>query len=208
MKLYHGKGSCSIAVRAALTLAGIDHQVIPVDYANPTDEFLAASPLGKVPALDTGTDALIEGAAINLWIAANNPGAALMPALDTAEGADALRWLLFAYATVHPAWHRAFFTARYVADPAHQEGVRQLAEDEVFRYFELVNAQLEKHAYVAGDQLTLADLYLGVTIHWEGALSKKLTDAMPALLAYRNRVAADPRLVALFHEEFGLYEAA
>ena len=145
MKFFHGKGSCSLAVRAALALTGKEFDTEFVDTSNPSADLLRVNPLMKVPALETEGEALLEGAAINLWLDAQHPEAKLMPPLDSLEGARALRWLLFGYATLHPAWHRAFYPARYVTEASAAEGARDIAEAEVFKYFGMIAEQLHKH---------------------------------------------------------------
>lgn len=201
MKLYHIPGTCSLAVEAMLHIAGIPHETVKLALLEENADHKAVSPLGKVPALDTGAQALVEGAAINLWLSARHPETGMMPDLGSPEGAEALRWLIFGYATIHPAWSRVFMPARYVADPAHADGVRAVAEADLHRYFGLVAEQVRDGGFVAGPVLTLADLYLGVCLHWEVHLERKLTDAYPELRAYLSRVKADPRLATLYGDE-------
>lgn len=202
MKLYHIPGTCSLAVEAMLQIAGIPHETVKLALFEDNAAHKAASPLGKVPALDTGEHALVEGAAINLWLSARHPDTQMMPDLASHEGAQALRWLMFGYATIHPAWSRVFMPSRFVVDAAHEDGVRAMAEADLHKYFALVADQVRDGGFVAGPALTLADLYLGVCIHWEMHLKKKLTDAYPELASYLSRIKADPRLVSLYGDEF------
>lgn len=202
MKLYHIPGTCSLAVEAVLRIAGIPHETVNLALFEVSEAHRAVSPLGKVPALDTGDQALVEGAAINLWLSARHPETGLMPDLASDAGAQALRWLIFSYATVHPAWSRIFMPSRFVTDPAHEAGVRTKAEADLHTYFGLIAAEVRDGGFVAGPELTLADLYLGVCLHWEIHLERKLTAAFPALAAYLDRLTSDPRLAALYGAEF------
>lgn len=202
MKLYHIPGTCSLAVKAMLELAKVQHETVTLALFEKSEEHLASSPLGKVPALDTGETSLVEGAAINLWLAARHPETGMMPNLSTDTGAQALRWLMFCYATIHPAWSRVFMPSRFVADESHEAGARALAEADLLKYFALVADQVRNGGYIAGPQLTLADLYLGVCIHWQIHLSRKLTDVYPELATYLERVVSDRRIAEFYQSEF------
>ncbi|VAW06006.1 hypothetical protein MNBD_ALPHA07-429 [hydrothermal vent metagenome] len=202
LDFFHLNSSCSTAVKAALAVADEPHNLIPVDLGAKTEAFLKANPQGKVPAILTGDAALFEGGAINLWISARNPDAGLMPPLNSTEGAEALKWLFFAYATIHPVWVRLFFPDRF-ADSSAKESVLAKARDDLFQHYAMINAQVEKTPFIAGEALSLADLYLAATIHWEQALEGKLTEKFPALMQHRDRVIAQPGVKEAFSGEFG-----
>ncbi len=203
---YHLPSSCSVAVKAALAATGEEHTQITVDLASKSEAFLAANPLGKVPALVVNGQALTEGGAINLWLSARHPDAGLMPDLASPEGAEALKWLFFAYASLHPVWVRIFYPERFGGDEG-KAMARKLAVKELLRLYALVAAQLEDSAFIAGDTLSLADLYLAATIHWEGQLEDALTARWPVLADHRDRVRTHPGIARGFAGEFG-YAAA
>ena len=202
MKLYHIPGTCSLAVEAMLQIANIPHDTVSLALFEENAEHRDASQLGKVPALDTGDQSLVEGAAINLWLSARHPESGMMPDLASDEGAQALRWLIFGYATIHPAWSRVFMPSRFINDPDQESAVKSIAEADLHKYFGLVADQVRDGGFVAGPELTLADLYLGVCLHWEVHLAEKLTEAYPELASYLSRVKADPRLATLYGDEF------
>ena len=205
LDFYHLPSSCSVAVKAALAATGTPHKVIAVDPAKKSKDFLAVNPLGKVPALVSQGQALTEGGAINLWLAARHPEAGLMPDLASAEGAEALRWLFYVYATLHPIWVRLFFPQRFCAE-GDTEAALQLAEADLFTTYEQIAARLASHDFVAGERLSLADLYLAATIHWESKVDGRLTTRWPQLAAHRDRVRAQPGVMAGFAGEFGYPE--
>ncbi|QDD96947.1 Glutathione S-transferase (plasmid) [Roseomonas mucosa] len=69
---------------------------------NRTPEYLALNPEGKVPTLLIDDRPLTEVAAILFYLARSFPGAGLLP--QDAEGeAQAVSWMSFAAATLHPA---------------------------------------------------------------------------------------------------------
>lgn len=178
--LYHASHSCSLAVKAALAATGIDFKTKIVsfndgDHLKP--DFLKINPLGKVPAIDIDGQVLTEGAAINLYLADSYPHAQLMPEEGSFEKADALKWLQFMYATLHPPFARVFAPERYGSE---QDSIKQLAEKEIHKLLNIVDQQLSNHTFLIGEQMTLADLYLMTVIHWEGVLTK------PIIASYKN----------------------
>ena len=92
--------------------------------------------------------------------------------------------------------------SRFVSDPAHEEGARRIVEADLHKFFGLIADQVRGGDFVAGPRLTLADIYLGVCIHWEAHLERKLTVAYPELAKYIDRIKCDPRLAALYGQEF------
>ncbi|MFC1235118.1 glutathione S-transferase family protein [Vibrio sp. F74] len=206
-KLYHGAGTCSLAVKAALTLTDTPFETQVMDLANGEhfqDEYIVISPLSKVPALVIAQNSenyvLTEGAAILLYLSSQFPDAHLMPKSDTLAYAEALKWFQLLYATVHPHWSRLFFPERYSNDA---DRVRELSEAELHKVYSLIDAQLGKHNYIAGDRLSLADLYLMVTVHWQGALKTSLSSRYPNIEAYQARIYEEPTIGSLYKTEFG-----
>ena len=86
---------------------GIDYEMELVDIRsaerNDTAEFLAASPMGKVPALVDGEAALAESAAICLYLADRYAGGTLAPPIDSPDRGRFLYWLMYTPAVVEPA---------------------------------------------------------------------------------------------------------
>ena len=204
--LYHIPGSCSLAVKAALTLIGTDYSTRRLDLAKGehlTEAYKRINPLNRVPALamnqQEDADVLTEGSAILLYLASRFPEAELMPEPGTLAYANALKWLQLLNATIHPHWGRVFAPERYGNEVA---SIRSAAEAELHKLYSLIEVQLAKQPYIAGQQLTLADLYLMVTVHWEQALQTPFSDGYPRLAAYRKRMYENPVIGELYRAEF------
>lgn len=202
LDFYHLPSSCSTAVKATLALTKAPHALVPVDLANKSAAFLKANPRGKVPTVSVQGTPLFEGGAINLWLALQYPEAGLMPALDTLEGGEALKWLFFAYSSVHPVWLRLLFPDQ-PAGAAAKEEVFARALADIYALYDMIDAQLQKHDYIAGDTLTIADLYLAAAIHWDAAIGGHVGEKYPSALTHRDRVLARPDIRAAFEGEFG-----
>ncbi len=200
MKFFHLPASCSSAVHAALKITGTSFELENVDLAQKSTAFQAANPLGKVPALLDDHGPMFEGGAINLWLAAKYPEARLMPDLASTRGRDALKWLFFCYGTIHPIWIRLFFPQRMAGNGDH-DAVKQLATEDLDRNYGLLAESLKKHPYLAGEALSLADLYVAATLHWEAKVGGTLTQKYPELAELKSRVMSNPAVKDAFAGE-------
>src|SRR5688572_2423652 len=70
-------------VRKVMVVAhekGVEAEVVPANPMQPTEEFLAASPYGKIPAIDDDGFFLADSSAIAHYLDAKHAGTALLPA--------------------------------------------------------------------------------------------------------------------------------
>ncbi len=199
--LYHAPGSCSLAVKAALALSGLEHQIKIVDAKAGeqfSPEFIKINPLAKVPALIVGEDIVTEGAAILQYISEIAPSAKLLPVLGTLERAQALKWMMFVYSNVHPNFARVFAPARYGND---EDDIKEKAEATLHDLFVIISDQLAHNEYLAGSQRSIADLYLAVAIHWQMVLKESITNKFPNVERYLQRLLDHPIIGDIYKSE-------
>lgn len=200
--LYHAPGSCSLAVKAALAISGLEHEVSIVNAQAGeqfTPEFIKINPLSKVPALIVNGDIITEGAAILQYISEVAPNANLLPAMGTMARAQALKWMMFVYSNVHPHFARAFVPARYGND---ETDIKEKAESALHDLFAIINDQLADNDFIAGAELSIADLYLAVAIHWQMIMKDPLTTKYANVENYLQRLLALPVVGNVFKSEF------
>src|SRR3712207_6231880 len=105
LTLYFAPGSSSMAAHIALHEVGAPFERRPISLGrkeNRAPEYVAVNPEGKVPTLLIDGRRLTEVAAILFYLARSFPAAGLLPEGIEAE-AQALSWMSFAAATLHPA---------------------------------------------------------------------------------------------------------
>jgi glutathione S-transferase len=174
--------------RWALHEVEASYDTVLVDWQAKPEGFLAANPMGKVPAIvhhaDDGDHVVTECAAICLYLAEVFPMAGLGP--KDHERAAYLRWTFFAAGPVEQA-----VTARSLGfepkDPRAQ-GMAGFGSYE--RTVETLAGHLACNAYVCGDRFTMADVYVGSHVDW-GVGFKSLPER-PEFTAYLERVRARP----------------
>ena len=93
IKLYSAKG-CPFARRTRIVLheKGIDFEASEVDFRNKSEEFLEASPTGKVPVVVVDGDSLYEANVVNQYLDEVYEEPMLMPE-DTKARAHARIWM-------------------------------------------------------------------------------------------------------------------
>jgi glutathione S-transferase len=137
--------------------AGIDYGMELVEIRSPdrkdSSEFLAASPMGKVPAIVDGDAAMSESAAICLYVADRYCTGSLAPALDDPRRGKYLYWAMYTPAVIEPAMAEKFSKM----EPSR---VRNGWGDfeQMIRVFD---EGLEGKDWILGSQFTAADVMLG-----------------------------------------------
>jgi glutathione S-transferase len=122
--------------------------------------YLAINPNGLFPVLVDEDFVLWETVPIMQYIAAKRPGNALWPP-DERRRADICRWQCWSLAHWSPAlgvyiFENYFKRLKGMGEPNPE--VLQNGEPNFHRFARVLNDQLKKTPYVAGDVLTLADL--------------------------------------------------
>lgn len=204
MKLYYSPGACSLSPHIALLEAGLPYELIKVDLRAKKlengDDFLKVNPKGQVPtlALDSG-EIVTEGPVIVQMIADQAAARNLAPARDSTDRYRLLEWLNFITAELHKNFGPMF-------SPVLADDAKAFFKDRVMGKFKYVDSQLAGNDYLMGKNFSVADGYLFTMLSWADRMKFDLS-AMPNLVAYRDRVAARPKVKEALTKE-GLLKAA
>ncbi|ONG50030.1 glutathione S-transferase [Pseudoroseomonas deserti] len=174
---------------------GLPHRRIDAGHIHgvtDTPDFLAMNPNGTVPVLRDGDGPpLFETGAILRYLA----GRYARPPFWPAEGvgrAQVDQWADWAKLNVAmnftaPVFWRVVRTAPSRRDPA----AIAAAMTTLGRFLDIAEARLSRHAHLAGEDFTLADIQLGHVLHrYHDIAIERL--ARPALAAYHARLAERP----------------
>ncbi|MET0676480.1 MAG: glutathione transferase GstA [Bradyrhizobium sp.] len=204
MKLYYSPGACSLSPHIALLEAGLPYELIKVDLRAKKlengDDFLQVNPKGQVPtlALDSG-EIVTEGPVIVQMIADQAAARNLAPARDSTERYRLLEWLNFITAELHKNFGPMF-------SPVLADDAKAFFKDRVMGKFKYVDSQLAGRDYLMGKDFSVADGYLFTMLSWADRMKFDLA-GLPNLVAYRDRVAARPKVKEALTKE-GLLKAA
>ncbi len=194
--LYSYPGTCSTGINVLLHQLGLEAEII-----NPksVDNYAEISPTRQVPALIDDGLVITEGAAIALHLLRKHGDPVLRA--SEAEQATFLRWLMFNYATVHPAYSK-LFTVKYVMDdgPAKQQLMQQLA-DGVSDHWAILDNHLEGRTWMHGEKVSLIDYLLAIYSSWNNFFPNAEIHIGPKVRALIDRVTALPEFKAAYASE-------
>lgn len=133
-----------------------------------TRAYRAMNPHGRVPTLVDGATVVWESDAIIRYLAARY-GAGSLWAEDPAERTAADQWMAWTAASLYPHWITLFWKLVRVPE-AKRDGPaieRHLAA--TTRAFSILNDELARRPWLAGDRFTMADIPAGMTLYrWFG----------------------------------------
>lgn len=191
MKLYSFSGSCGLASHIVLNWIGEPFEVeLMQKEETKSAEYLRLNPMGKVPVLDDDGFILSENAAVLTYLADKYPQARLAGGGDIKKRAVVDHWLGFINSEVHPAFKPLFGATAYLDDKAVVEKTQANARTQLRKLFEIIDAQLGKTDYIAGER-SVVDAYLFVTLLWTGFVKVDLS-GLDAIAAFKVRMQADP----------------
>lgn len=196
MKLYHSPGACSQAPHIALIETGLPFEAVKVDLRTKRletgEDYFAINPKGAVPALEMDDGGLLtENAVVLQYIADRAPDARLIPPTATLARYRVLEWLNYIATELHKGFAPLF----------HPTGEpRAHAIEALEAKLGYVDGELGAGPYLAGADVSVADLYLFVVLGWTRIFHIDLA-RWPALAAFREHMLERPAVRAALHAE-------
>lgn len=160
-QLYYLQGTCSLATQVILRELGQEVELINIQQI---DNFRKINPVGTVPVLRDGTNTMFEGAAILLHIL-NKHENSMLPEKGVSRQ-KAIQDIMFANATMHPAYGKLFFIGQNISD----EGVKKLAfnaaAENINQLWKTIENKLNDKIFLGGNTPSAADIMLAVYSRW------------------------------------------
>lgn len=173
LTLYFAPGSSSMAAHIALHEVGAPFEARHLSFRrheNRAPDYLALNQEGEVPTLVINGQPLTEVAAILFYLARRFPDAGMLPRNIEGE-AQAVSWMSFAAATLHPARRRGL---------EHATAVYQVAD-----------RRIAGRSWILGSY-SIADIHL-FRLFWRlNASLRPSPDLFPNLMAHHDRMLARP----------------
>ena len=124
-----------------------------------SERYLSINPMGKVPALLHGNVVVTETAAICAYLADAFPDAKLAP--EPAERGAYYRWLFFGAGPLEAA-----ISNNHMGFEVPPEREAMMGYGRYDTVMDVLESELGKEDYIAGERFTAADVYLGSHIGW------------------------------------------
>ncbi|MES2036091.1 MAG: glutathione S-transferase family protein [Pseudomonadota bacterium] len=208
LTIFGAAGSGSVPVEAAMTLIGLDYEVVEgatwEHDPQVLDRVRQVNPLVQIPAvvLPDG-EILTESAAILIWLADSHPEARLGPAVGDPLRGRFLRWMTFIPAAIYSLfWVRDEPSRLGGPDPAVQDRIKAATAERIADCWRMMDSQIAPAGdYLLGDEVSVLDLYVTVVSRWGPGRNRFYREA-PMMTPIVKRVDADPRLAGFWPERF------
>jgi len=156
----------STRVRKVIYVANylnVEYELVPVNPAKGetrTPEYLAKHPAGKIPCFEDNGFVLFESNAMSMYLAKKHDSSLLPTALE--QQAVVHQWMDYVVQHLDVHLGSLYFNKHFAEKFGREVDEMALKEKPAFveKAMGIINDQLGKHAYLAGDTLTLADLVL------------------------------------------------
>jgi len=163
-------------------------EVEMVDIRNPgskSAEFLAASPMGKVPAIEDGPVKIADSSAIALYLADRYPACGLAPAIDDPLRGSYLYWMTFTPGVIEPS----------MAEKFNQWEVNRGSSGwgNYDLMMEVLEKGLETGPWLLGERFSAADILVGSSVYFMKLFG--ILPETPVLETYLKRCLARPAYV-------------
>ena len=155
-----------------------------------TPDYLAKNPNALVPLLEDGDFQLWESNVIVRYLCAKHANGTLYPE-DLKARFEAERWMDWQQTTLNNATRDAFYQWIRVKPENRQPALIAQSIAATEPLLDMVEAQLARHAFMAGAQLTMADIPIACEIHrWWGLPQSR--PAWPNIERWYEQMLAHP----------------
>jgi len=151
-------------------------------------EYKALHPIGTAPVISDGRMVLGESGAIVEYLIQKYGGARLARREGHPEFADYLYWLHFANGSFQALLHRTLVARRLEPPPEHR--VLADLQKRLDRALEFLNRRLGETEYLAGSELTAADIMMVFSLTTMRSFSPYDLKPYAHILAYLRRIGA------------------
>ena len=164
LQLYSLPTPNGVKIPIMLEEIGLPYEVHKVDFSKDDQNspaFLSLNPNNKIPAiLDPNGPggkplALFESGAILIYLA--DKTGKLLPA-DPAARYHAIQWLMFQIGGVGPMFGQVGFFTKFAGKEYEDKRPRDRYVAEARRLLGVIDGQLARNAWIAGDEFTIADI--------------------------------------------------
>ena len=201
--LYYAAHTCSLASHIALEDAGAPYELKRIEFAKEEQRspaYLKINPKSRVPAMVTPRGILTETPAMLAFIAQSFPAARLAPIDDPFAFATIQSFNSYLCSVVHVAHAHRMRGYRWSDDPDAWASMQRKVPESVGACFDLIEREMLKGPWVAGDAYTIADPYLFTLAQWVEGDGLDIT-RIPRVIDHRRRMLERPAVKKAIAEE-------
>lgn len=190
LKVWGRKTSSNVQkVMWCIAELGLPHERVDIGGpfgGNKEPAYLAINPNGLVPTIEDDGFVLWESNAIVRYLAGKHGLGTLMPA-DPRERAAADRWMDWQIASVMPASFQVFFNLVRAKPGERDDKAVAAGSAKQSELYAIMDKELANKPFLAGDNLTIADIPLGIMAYRYFELVKQ-RPSLPSFEAWYGRL--------------------
>jgi glutathione S-transferase len=191
LTIFHAPGSRSQRIVWLSEEMGIPYELKTEQFGQFSPEFLQTNPAGALPAIRDGDVRMGESTAIMQYLMDAHGPTPLARKYGDDRYADYLQFLTFGEASMGAFLNPALFTQFMAPDDQKQNFTVDVAKNMFRNRLKSLDAQLDKGAYMAGDDFTAADISVGYALNLGKGLGLD-ADYSTKVKAYHDRMQARP----------------
>lgn len=206
--------SVSPFVRKAIAFGvekGLEFKIKAIGMRSTDEEFLAASPFAKIPALRDGDYTLADSSAIIAYFDALKPDPELIPREPRARG-KAIWWDEFNDTIFVATGLKVFFnrvaSPRFLGQPGNEEVAAHAAAHELPPLFDYLERSIPPSGWFVEDRLTLADISIAsgfANLRYAGCPLPAAS--YPKLAAFIDKMYSRPSFARSLEKEAKIFSA-
>lgn len=188
-RVYGKSGAGSLIVEYLMELAGAEYELICPDKETRQGEaYRSIAPHGLIPAIETPEGhTMCESLAITLYLLERFPETGMIAPQGHPERMKCMQWLSLLSTSLYNANLRWYYAETF----GPEEAIRAKAETDRRAIYDLIEARTK--VFLAGQDMSAADLYLYMLLEWDNDLSAEL-ETRPVLKRIREEVGALPEI--------------
>lgn len=192
MKLHcFGESGNAYKVALTLTLADQDWEPVFVDFfkgATRTPAFRALNIMGEVPVLEDGDLILTQSGVIQDYISSKS---GKLGGRSAAERREVLRWMFFDNHKISGIAGPLRFNMNFMPEDKRNADVNGFLAMRLASALKVLNAHLDGRDWLAGDDITIADIACAGYLFYDEPFTFDRTD-YPNIDDWLDRIAAQP----------------
>lgn len=152
-------GTCSTGINILMKMLNLPAEVV---HRDEIPNYKSLVPTNNVPALIDGETVIYEGAAIVLHLLDK----ANVTLCDFGNPDEFRQWLMFNYATLHPAYSQIFTANSMMPEGDAKFEYMNMLANKVSATWQIVNEQLAERPYILGYKVSVMDYLLAIYANW------------------------------------------
>jgi len=164
LKIFHAPGARSLRVIWMAEEIGLDYEIVPETFGQPSADFLSINPAKGLPAIVDGDVVMSESVAIMLYLAARHGPTQLAPEAGDPTYPAYLQYLIYGEASLSALINPLVGTRLMAPEDQKENFTARICRGVFGRGVSALKGRLAESAHLAGNAFTAADISVGYAL--------------------------------------------